>query len=82
MVASYVTPEYRAGVKLRMLAVPIATTLTALICFWSADISVAIYLLLLPLYMVPGNFERERILTTEQTVPIRNEPRSHRAADT
>jgi uncharacterized membrane protein len=57
MLAPFVTTEYRATVKLRMLAVPIATTLTAFVCFWSAGISVAIYLLLLPLYMVPGKFE-------------------------
>jgi hypothetical protein len=35
--------------------VPIATTLTAIVCFWSAGISVAIYLLLLPLYVVRGS---------------------------
>jgi hypothetical protein len=37
-----------------MLIVPMATTLTVFICFWSVGISLAIYLLLLPLYMVPG----------------------------
>jgi uncharacterized membrane protein len=59
MLAAFVTNPYRASVKLRMLAVPIATTLTAFVCFWSAGISVAIYLLLLPLYMLPGKFERK-----------------------
>ena len=54
MLASSVTPEYRVAVNLRMLAVPIATTVTAIVCFWSAGISVAIYLLLLPLYLLPG----------------------------
>jgi uncharacterized membrane protein len=54
MLASFVTVEYRANVRFRMLAVPVATTLTAFVCFWSAGISVAIYLLLLPLYMLPG----------------------------
>jgi uncharacterized membrane protein len=58
MVAPFVTTEYRATVNFRMLAVPIATTLTAFVCFWSAGISVAIYLLLLPLYMLPGKFEQ------------------------
>jgi hypothetical protein len=81
MLAPLVTPEYRAGVKLRTLAVPIATTLTAFICFWSAGISVAIYLLLLPLYMLPGNFERQRILVTKQTVPIGDEPQAHRVTE-
>jgi uncharacterized membrane protein len=59
MPAAFVTSDYRAAVKLRMLAVPIATTLTAFVCFWSASISVAIYLLLLPLYMLPGKSERK-----------------------
>ena len=62
MLAAFVTSEYRANVKFRMLAVPIATTLTAFVCFWSAGISVVIYLLLLPLYMVPGNFEDKKPL--------------------
>lgn len=54
MLSPFVMADYRAAVTLRMLAAPIATTLTALICFWSAGISVAIYLLLLPLYILPG----------------------------
>jgi len=59
MLAAFVTSEYRASVKFRMLIVPIATTLTAIVCFWSAGISVAIYLLLLPLYMLPGKLEQK-----------------------
>ncbi|MGH7795315.1 MAG: TMEM175 family protein [Candidatus Binatia bacterium] len=62
MLAAFVTSEYRATVKLRMLAVPVATTLTAFVCFWSAGISVAIYLLLLPLYMLPEKFEGKKPL--------------------
>ena len=54
MLAGFVTPEYRALVKFRMLTVPVVTTLTMLIAFWSVEISLAIYLLLLPLYMLPG----------------------------
>jgi len=54
MLASFVSAEYRKSVRFRMLIVPVATTLTALICFWSVGISLAIYLLLLPLYMLPG----------------------------
>jgi uncharacterized membrane protein len=57
MLAPFVTTEYRAAVRSRMLALPAATTLTALICFWSVGISLAVYLLLLPLYMLPGKFE-------------------------
>jgi uncharacterized membrane protein len=58
MLASFVTSDYRATVRSRMLIVPLATTLTVVICFWSAEISLAIYLMLLPLYMVPGRFAR------------------------
>src|ERR1051325_3669596 len=54
MMADFVTPEYRSSVTSRMLIVPVATTLTALICFWSIAISLAVYLLLLPLYLLPG----------------------------
>jgi uncharacterized membrane protein len=81
MLAAFVTAEYRAGVKSRMLAVPVATTFTAFICFWSAGISVAIYLLLLPIYMLPGNFERQRILAAEETVPAHNDAHSNRITD-
>jgi uncharacterized membrane protein len=58
MLAAFVSAEDRATIRSRMLVVPVAITLTVLICFWSAGISVAIYLLLLPLYMLPGRFER------------------------
>jgi uncharacterized membrane protein len=54
MVAHFVSAEYRATVGSRMLLIPVATTLTVFICFWSVGISLAIYLLLLPLYMLPG----------------------------
>jgi hypothetical protein len=56
-----------------MLAVPIATTSTAFVCFWSAGISVAIYLLLLPLYMLPGRFE--------STAEIGHNPQPHPISD-
>ncbi|HJU60429.1 MAG TPA: TMEM175 family protein [Candidatus Binatia bacterium] len=56
MLADFVKAEYRETVRYRMLIVPVATTLTAVICFWSVGISLAIYLLLLPLYMLPGTF--------------------------
>jgi uncharacterized membrane protein len=59
MLAAFVTAEYRATVRTRMLMVPVATTLTAIICFWSVTISLAIYLLLLPLYILPGKFHRK-----------------------
>lgn len=54
MLADFVSAEYRKTVSARMLIVPVATTLTAVFCFWSVGIRLAIYLLLLPLYMLPG----------------------------
>ena len=57
MLGHFVTARYRATVKSRMLIVPLATTFTVFICFWSVGISLAIYLLLLPLYMLPGIVE-------------------------
>lgn len=67
MLASFATTEYRAAVTFRMLAVPIATTLTALVCFWSSDISVAIYLLLLPLYLLPSS-------ASAKPAPVHSQP--------
>ena len=60
MLAHFVSADYRASVKNRMLMVPAATTLTAMICFWSSGISLAIYLLLLPLYMLPGKLRNAK----------------------
>jgi uncharacterized membrane protein len=57
MMTNAVTAEYRRAVRSRMLIVPALTTLTVFICFWSVGISLAIYLLLLPLYMLPGKLE-------------------------
>ena len=56
MFAEFVSAEYRRTVTSRMLIVPTATTLTVFTCFWSVEISLAIYLLLLPLYLLPGHF--------------------------
>jgi uncharacterized membrane protein len=57
MFAGFVTREYRDVVRSRFLAYPIIATFTMLVCFWSIEISLGIYLLLLPLYMIPGKFE-------------------------
>jgi uncharacterized membrane protein len=65
MFAPFVTPEYREMVSFRFFAIPVAATLTMLICFWSIEISLAIYLLLLPFYMIPGKMESH--LTPGQT---------------
>lgn len=54
MLTDAVTPAYNVLVRGRFLAYPVIATLTMLICFWSVEISLGIYLLLLPLYMIPG----------------------------
>jgi uncharacterized membrane protein len=65
MLADFVSAEYRRIVRSRMLIVPVGTTLTAVICFWSVGISLAIYLLLLPLYMLPGTLAGTKSLGLE-----------------
>src|SRR5262245_7343016 len=58
MIAGFVTPTYRASVRSRFLLIPIVATLTVLVCFWSVEILLAVYAVLLPWYMIPGTFER------------------------
>jgi uncharacterized membrane protein len=65
MLADFVSAEYRKIVRSRMLIVPVGTTLTAVICFWSVGISLAIYLLFLPLYMLPGTLAGTKSLGLE-----------------
>jgi len=59
MLAGFASREYRNKLRSRMLLVPAATTLTALFCFWSVGISLAVYLFLLPLYMLPAKLSGE-----------------------
>jgi uncharacterized membrane protein len=54
MLASFVTPKHRNLVRIRFLIYPVVVTLTMLLCFWSVTISLAVYLLLLPLYVIPS----------------------------
>ncbi|HZO90164.1 MAG TPA: TMEM175 family protein [Chthonomonadaceae bacterium] len=58
MLAEFITPAYRDLVRSRFLTYPVVATLTILICFWSIEISLGIYLLLLPLYMIPGKINQ------------------------
>jgi uncharacterized membrane protein len=58
MVAGFVTPMYRALVRSRFVRIPMIATLTMLVCFWSVEILLAVYAMLLPWYMIPGTFER------------------------
>ena len=67
MFADFVTHEYRDMVSARFLTYPVVAMLTMLICFWSIEISLAIYLLLLPLYMIPGKITHRREHSQEAT---------------
>lgn len=59
MLADFVTPEYRDALRFRFLAIPVAATIAMLICFWSAEILLAVYALLLPFYVIPLDFKPE-----------------------
>lgn len=54
MLAEHVTREYRALVHSRFLTIPIVLTLTMLIGYWSIELNLVTYLVLLPFYMIPG----------------------------
>jgi uncharacterized membrane protein len=51
--APHATPAYRDLVGARFLAIPVYLTITVLVCFWSVGVSLAIFLLLLPFYLIP-----------------------------
>ena len=70
MLADFVTPAHRALVRFRFLLYPVVVTLTMLLCFWSVPISLAIYLLLLPTYMIPGAARGPGSLASLPTRPV------------
>jgi uncharacterized membrane protein len=53
MLADHVTPEVRSLIRFRFLMIPIVATVAMMICFWSAEILLAVYALLLPFYVIP-----------------------------
>jgi len=53
MLAEHVTPELRSRIHLRFLTIPIVAALAMMICFWSAEILLAVYAVLLPFYVIP-----------------------------
>lgn len=67
MLATFVSTEYRQGVRFRFLMIPIVATLTMLICFWSVEVTLAVYAFLLPFYMIPERFDRG---PTRAAVPL------------
>jgi uncharacterized membrane protein len=67
MIAGFVTPAYRALVHARFLTIPIVATLAMLVCFWSAEILLIVYALLLPWYMIPGKFAQPPVSSPAST---------------
>jgi uncharacterized membrane protein len=61
MLADFVSAEYRASVRSRMLIVPLATSATLVFCFWSVEISLAVYLSLLPIYLLPEKLNGRKL---------------------
>jgi uncharacterized membrane protein len=57
MLAPHVTPEYRDLVRSRFFWIPVVLTFTVLVCYWSVELSLAVYVLLLPFYLIPGSVE-------------------------
>jgi len=51
--SEHVSPESLARMRLRFLTFPAVATFTVLVCFWSVEITLAVLLLLLPLYIAP-----------------------------
>jgi len=60
MFAPFVSRDFRSTVHARFLTYPAVATFTMLVCFWSVEISLGIYLLLLPIYMIPAGTRRSR----------------------
>ena len=80
MLAPHVSAEYRELVRGRFFWIPVVLTFTALVCYWSVEISLAVYVLLLPLYLIPGRIEgRQATAGSESPAAARYE--DTRAAD-
>lgn len=54
MLAEHVPREYRDLVRGRFLWVPAVLTFTVLFCYWSVGLSLAVYAVTLPFYLIPG----------------------------
>lgn len=54
LMADFVTREYADSVKFRFLIIPIIATIAMLLCFWSVEVLLIVYALLLPFYTLTG----------------------------
>lgn len=66
MLVPAVGRAHRDAIRARLLAIPIVLTFTMLVCFWSVEISLGIYLLMLPLYMLPTGVERQAMRVEQE----------------
>lgn len=65
MLSEFITREHRESVRFRFLMIPIVATLVMIVCFWSVEILLGAYALLLPIYVIPGKFERHHKQSNE-----------------
>jgi len=54
MLVESVSRAYRDSIRFRFLAIPLVATVATLICFWSSEILLGVYALILPFYVIPG----------------------------
>ena len=54
MVGAQATEEYRNLVRSRFFWIPLILSFTVLVCYWSVPISLGVYMVLLPFYLIPG----------------------------
>lgn len=62
MVAEYISPEYRKAVRFRFMIIPVVATISMIVCFWSVEILLIMYAVLLPFYMIPGGITSRMVL--------------------
>ena len=55
---------YAESVRFRFLIIPIIATVTMLVCFWSVEILLIVYALLLPFYTLTGKLTPPREAST------------------
>ena len=64
MLADIIDSDFRRGMRQRFIAIPCVATLAVVICFWSSEILLATFTVLLPFYLLPI---RHRLIPQEST---------------
>lgn len=57
MPAEVVTPEYQEAIRSHFRMIPAIATFAILVCFWTAEVLLAVYAALLPFYAIPINLK-------------------------